>query len=262
MTLELITRLPEGAPRPTPILFVHGAWHAAWCWDEFFLPYFAQHGYAAHALSLRGHGGSANRERLRWLRAADYVADVAQVAAQLPAPPVIVGHSMGGYVTQKYLERQPAPAAVLLASVPTSGVLGATLRIAARHPLILLKVNVTLSLYPLISSPELVREAFFSADMPAERVHGYFKRMQDESYRNFLDMLFLNLPRPERVRTPLLVLGAGADRIFTPAEVEATGRAYRAPTRLFPGVAHDLMLEAGWQAVADHILAWLRERGL
>jgi pimeloyl-ACP methyl ester carboxylesterase len=98
--------------------------------------------------------------------------------------------------------------------------------------------------------------------MPAERVLGYFNRLQDDSYLNFLDMLFLNLPRPERVRTPLLVVGAGADSLFPPAEVEATGRAYRAPTYIFPGVAHDMMLEAGWQPVADHILAWLRERGL
>ncbi|MBC7517162.1 MAG: alpha/beta hydrolase [Alkalinema sp. FL-bin-369] len=44
----------------SPIFFVHGAWHAAWC-RENFLPYFANHGYAAYAVSLRGHGTSEGR---------------------------------------------------------------------------------------------------------------------------------------------------------------------------------------------------------
>ena len=65
MKLEVITREPETDARPTPVLFVHGMFHGAWCWEEHFLPYFAQRGYAAHALSLRGHVGSEGRERLR-----------------------------------------------------------------------------------------------------------------------------------------------------------------------------------------------------
>jgi len=68
------------------------------------------------------------------MRIADYVEDVAQVVGQLPEVPVIVGHSMGGLVVQKYLEKYIAPAAVLLASVPVKGVLRTTLRIALRHP--------------------------------------------------------------------------------------------------------------------------------
>ena len=45
--LEVICRAPAGAARPTPLLFVHGAYTAAWCWDENFLPWFAEQGYAA-----------------------------------------------------------------------------------------------------------------------------------------------------------------------------------------------------------------------
>jgi len=83
MQLEIITQEPPAKPHPTPILFVHGAWHGAWCWAEHFLPHFAERGYSAHALSLRGHGASAGRAQLRRTRIADYVADVAQVAGQL-----------------------------------------------------------------------------------------------------------------------------------------------------------------------------------
>jgi pimeloyl-ACP methyl ester carboxylesterase len=259
MQLELISRQPEANVRPIPLLFVHGAWHSAWCWDEHFLPYFTRHGYACHALSLRGHGASEGRSRLRWARIADYAADVAQVAVQLPTPPVLIGHSMGGLVVQKYLETRSAPAAVLLASVPPGGVLRITLQIARQHTFVFLRANLTMSLFPIIGSPALAREAFFSTEALAQT---YFARLQDESYLAFLDMLALNLPRPARVKTPLLVLGAADDTIFSVAEVQATARAYSTQAEIFPDMAHDMMLESGWQPVADRILAWLKERGL
>ena len=52
--IELISHVPAKLKHPSPVLFVHGAFVAAWCWDDHFLPYFAKRGYAAHALSLRG----------------------------------------------------------------------------------------------------------------------------------------------------------------------------------------------------------------
>ncbi len=80
--LETITRQPDNQTYGTPLLFIHGAWHGAWCWDDYFLPYFAQKGYSAHAVSLRGHGESPGREKLRWASAKNYVADVAEAASQ------------------------------------------------------------------------------------------------------------------------------------------------------------------------------------
>jgi hypothetical protein len=44
--------------------------------------------------------------------------------------------------------------------------------------------------------------------------------------------------------------------------VEATARAYRTEAVVFPDVAHDMMLDVRWKRVADHIVAWVRERGL
>jgi alpha-beta hydrolase superfamily lysophospholipase len=165
---------------------------------------------------------------------------------------------MGGLVVQKYLEMHKTPAAVLLSSVPPHGVLRTTLSIALRHPLPFLKANLTLQLYPIIGTPALTREAFFSREMPEEKVRTYFARMQNESYRAFLDMI-LSLPHPRRVKTPVLVLGGGRDTIFTRKEVEATARAYRTRAEIFPTMAHDLMLEDGWQMVADRMLDWFDE---
>lgn len=262
MHLELISRHPQSPTRPTSLLFVHGAWHGAWCWAEHFLDYFVQHGYAAHALSLRGHGGSDGRDSLRWTRLSQYVADVTRIVEGLQSPPVLIGHSMGGAVVQQYLAGQRAPAAILLASVPHTGALGATLRVARRHPLRFARVNLTLSLYPLVSTPELAREAFFSASMSEASVERYFAQIQDESYLGFLDMLIPHVWRARRVQTPMLVLGAANDAIFRVRAVTATARAYNTESVIFPAMGHDMMLEPNWEAVADRMRAWLTEQGL
>ena len=138
MKIELLSQKPDKQTHSTPILFVHGAWHGAWCWQEYFLPYFAQNGWEVYALSLRGHGESDGG--IRWASGANYVADVAGVVEQIGRPPILIGHSMGGYVVQKYLEAHDAPAGVLLASIPPQGILGFTLRIARQHPVALLKM--------------------------------------------------------------------------------------------------------------------------
>src|SRR5215467_9242357 len=163
MKLEIISKHPIESLHPTPLLFIHGMMHGAWCWDVHFLDYFAQHGFAAHAVNLRGHGNSEGRERLRWTRIADYVEDVANAVRQLPGPPILIGHSMGGFIIQKYLEEHDAPAAILLSSPPPAGLLWAALRIARRRPFGFVKANLTLSLVPVIATPQLAREAFFSA---------------------------------------------------------------------------------------------------
>jgi pimeloyl-ACP methyl ester carboxylesterase len=152
--------------------------HGAWCWEEHFLPYFAQRGHAAHALSLCGHVGSEGCERLRWTSLADYVSDLGQVANQLPSLPVLVGHSMGGMIIQKYLQSHQSPAAVLLASVSPKGSLPASLRAFRLHPLIFIKANLTLSTYPVVGTPERYRELFFSPDIPEGKLATYFTRVQ------------------------------------------------------------------------------------
>jgi alpha-beta hydrolase superfamily lysophospholipase len=177
-----------------------------------------------------------------------------------PAPPVLVGHSNGGLVVQKYLETHSAPAAVLLASVPSSGLLWPTLNSARQHPWQFLVANLTLSLYPLVSTPALARATFFSPSMPIEQVRAYHARMTDESFLAFLDGMLFNRPRPALVKTPLLVLGAANDRLIDSPRVRATARAYGTQAELFPNMNHGMMLEAGWEAVASRMLEWMNEK--
>jgi pimeloyl-ACP methyl ester carboxylesterase len=260
MKLEIISKYPVVEQHPTPLLFIHGTLHTAACWDVHFLDYFAQHGYAAHALNLRGHGNSEGREKLRWTRIADFVEDVENAVQQLPSPPILIGHSMGGFIIQKYLEDHNAPAAVLLSSPSPAGLLPTATRTARRQPWAFAKVNLTMSLKPLIATPQLVGEAFFSKDLPEHLLLEYWKHTQDDSYMAFLDMVALDLPKPERVKTPLLVLGAGRDNMIAPREIEATARAFKTKAEIIPDVAHNSMLEQRWQSVADRILTWLNER--
>jgi alpha-beta hydrolase superfamily lysophospholipase len=224
-----------------------------------FLDYFAQQGYAAHALNLRGHGNSDGREKLRWTRIADFVEDVANTVQQLPSPPILIGHSMGGFIIQKYLEDHDAPAAVLLSAAAPTGLLPTAIRTARRQPWAFAKVNLTMSLLPMIATPELVGEEFFSNDLPEELLVEYWKQTQDDSFRAFLDMVVLDLPKPENVKTPLLVLGAARDNMIGSRELEATARAYNTKADIIPDVAHNSMLELRWRSVAERILTWLNE---
>jgi pimeloyl-ACP methyl ester carboxylesterase len=260
MKLEMISKYPVENQHPTSLLFIHGTLHTASCWDVHFLDYSAQHGYAAHAVNLRGHGKSEGWEKLRWTRIADFVEDVANTVRQLPSPPILIGHSMGGFIIQKYLEAHDAPAAVLLSSPSPAGLLPTAIRTARRQPWAFAKVNLTMSLKPFIATPQLVGEAFFSNDLPDEQLLEYWKQTQDDSFMAFLDMVALDLPKPEKVKTPLLVLGAARDNMVGPREIEATARAYNTQAEVIPDVAHNSMLEKHWQSAAERILAWLNGR--
>ncbi len=269
MTLKLeVLHIPaEGSPKPNPLLLVHGAWHGAWCWQETFMPYFAGQGYHTYALSLRGHAGSPNDRPLRLTGARHYVQDVAQVAAQIaaehPAPVLLIGHSMGGYVVQKYLEQHPAAGAVLLASIPVTGVAPfLLLRVPAQQPGTLPGLLLQMRGYPVVATPQRAKHWFYSDSVPLEQVQQIHPKLGDEAFLVVLDSLLLALPRPRRILArgvPLLVLGAQQDRIFRPWEQRRTARAYGTEAVIFPNMAHNMMHEQGWESVAERIAGWFAE---
>jgi len=259
--LEVISSEPTSNPKSIPILFVHGMFQGAWVWAEKFIPHFSQHGYATYALSLRGHGKGENKGTIRWVRLRDYVEDVAQVAQSFQTAPILVGHSMGGMIVQKYLETHSSPAAVLLASAPPSGLLPSILSLTKRHPGVFLKTMFKLSPKVMVETPDLYREIFFSDILPDNRLMEYFGRLSEESFRVTLDMMGLDLPHPERIKTPILVIGAAHDRSVLPKEYQTTAKHYRTQPIMFD-MNHNMMLEEDWLMVADCILDWLSKRNL
>jgi alpha-beta hydrolase superfamily lysophospholipase len=240
----------------TGILLIHGAWHGPWCWNAF-AGRLRERGHEVRAARLRGHSGQPGRI---WHRIRDYVEDVERAATAFDRPPVPVGHSMGGLLAQKYLERNPAPAAVLMASVPPDRVLRVVARLAARHPVAFSKANALLRLRPLVSGTSLVRDLFFTAETPQAVVDDCHAQLQDESYPALLDMALRRVrARPGLIGAPVLVLGTEDDGFLTVDDVRRTALAHRTEAAIFRGLGHDMMLDQGWESVADCIDAWLRD---
>jgi len=258
--LEVLVHLPADRPRfDTPLLFIHGAYTGAWCWEEYFLPFFAEQGWPSYAVSLSGHGGSRKPGLLGTYSIDDYVADVAEVIAQLPKPPVLIGHSMGGMVVQKYLEKDNVPGAVLLCSVPPQGLLSSAVGLMMTNPSVFAELNSIITGGQ--GSAQSLKESLFHQPVDDEALMRYYDLCQPESYRAIWDMTWFNLPNIQLMhRPPMLLLGARHDRLITPDQVELTGLCYGLEAEILPDVGHGVMLEKDWQKAASRIAAWLREQ--
>lgn len=258
--LEVLSAEPHKPNQVTaPLLFIHGAYSGAWIWQEHFLPWFAKQGYSAHALSLTGHGDSPGQDRLDWLSIEDYVQDVLDVAAGFAEPPILIGHSMGGFIAQRAMSRLESPACVLMASVPPHGLWGSSLSLAIGNP------QLAWSLNRLMGGgsppPEALKSALFYQDIPSAQMDAYYQRMQAESSRAIVDMTF-TLPSRPRNTPPLLVMGAAEDALISPREVERTARFYNVEACILPEMGHGLMLEKNWQTAAKTIDAWLGQQAI
>ena len=243
----------------TPLLLIHGAWHGAWCWHDAMAD-FAARGFEVHAISWRGHGGSDRPRSFNLVGMRDYVSDIARAVEEISPRPVLVGHSLGGYALQLYLAEQQIPGAVLLCSAPATGVLRYILHYARHHPLVYLRAVATLNLLHMVGTPELAREAFFREDIAPDALERYSAQLVPESVRAALDASFLVFPEPRRNRSPVLVIAAERDVIFTLDEQRASAGAYDAELLIIPEATHDLMLDPGWSQAADAIEDFVKRK--
>ncbi|MEM8535041.1 MAG: alpha/beta fold hydrolase [Chloroflexota bacterium] len=269
MHLELIDRKPTSATNRTPLLFIHGAYHAAWCWDVHFLRYFADHGYPAYAMSLRGHGTSAGRETLRRTGLYDFVEDLTTIAQRFDTPPVLIGHSLGGTIIQRYLEHHPAPAAIIMSalvrrgSAPPMAFFYLLLRLLREHPRPLLKFFLTREGYFLMTVPEVAHGLFYSPTTPRDLVQRYVARMQTESSRVTFDMATAKPVSPELLsKTPMLFVGGAEDSLTQPHMIRTSAESIQAEVSIYPNMGHNLMLEPEWQTAADAMIDWLQRQGM
>ncbi|HVF65313.1 MAG TPA: alpha/beta hydrolase [Casimicrobiaceae bacterium] len=258
--LEVRSRLPVAPPdasRP-PLLFVHGGYCDAWCWDPYFLPWFAERGFRAHALSLRGHGKSAGGDLLWATGLDDYTMDVQRVASALDEPPVLIGHSMGAAIVERMLSSRLVRAAALLAPLPPAGLLPVATRLAGEHPDYLLQMN---SFDPMHVTREVLTALapfYFSNRIEPAMLREASRHLNLESPRALIELsLRLNWRLPGVSSTPVFVLGAQGDRICTADDVTATARHHGVAPLMLPGLAHMLMLEPGWESAASALAEWL-----
>jgi len=243
-----------------PLLFVHGGYMQAGCWDVNFLPYFQQRGYDCHAIDLSGHGASEGRAELNSFGIDDYVADVSRLAAQLPAPPVLIGHSMGAIVVQRYVEQETASAAAmaLLAPVPTTGLLGASIQLNLKQPDFLREAARAVRGEYTRNTVRVMREVYFSPDVSDEQFVAFPALVQDESMRAVTELTALPLSLPRRRRkVPALVMGGSMDALFSASLLHFTASGWNAETCVIPRAGHMLMMDPQWQTAAEKIEEWL-----
>ena len=258
MKLEIL-HMPAkkaGKPRP-PVVFVHGSYSTAHIWEPRFLPYFSENGYGCHALSLRGHGASDGM--LSWASLADYVEDVEQVVASLEEAPILIGHSMGGLVIQHMIAKHRPRAAVLLATVPPSGLSSSAMHMSMLAPDVLWQLGLLQSLGPEAVSADVMARAMLSPDNKGEG-QKLLTYLQRESPRVAAELLAPSQPSPVRGegKPPILVLGGDADVFLPLSAFRETATFFGAEMKILPGAPHGLMIDdTWWQPAADEILSWL-----
>jgi pimeloyl-ACP methyl ester carboxylesterase len=256
--LEIYSCLPSRKSKRPPLLFVHGAFAGGWMWTETFMPFLAKAGYPCHALSLRGHGGSGGKEHINSHSVADYVDDVKAAIDWLGVPPVLVDHSMGGFIVQKYLEHREVPAVALLCSVPPQGLIAAQFHLMLQKPQLFLEINRIMD--GEYTDTGTLREALFAGEVDETMLAAWLSRMQPESHRALWDMSMFNLPSTYAMhRPPMLILGAEHDVLVPAFLVQTTAHTYGQPCHIFRNMGHAITHEKEWPLVAATVRAWLDE---
>jgi len=248
-------------------------------------------GYAVYAADCRGHGQTpADESELGHFADSDgwekVVADVEVVAQEIARshpgkPRVVLGHSMGSFITADYLTRfgQGVAAAVLSGSAASTGLLGWGLRAVARAE--------CLRLGPRAHSPllqKLVFGRFNQAFEPASTEFDWLSRDADEvaryvadprcgfvlSAQSFLDMArgFARYQRREVLariphRLPIYLVAGEVDPVGgregvtkLAAELRAAGLE-RVEVRIHAHARHEMLNETNRDEVTREILAWL-----
>jgi pimeloyl-ACP methyl ester carboxylesterase len=247
---EVLTSQPGDDPAPVrpPLLFVPGYGHGAWAFAAHWLEHAAERGYAAYAMSLRGHGdsGSAAGTTLR-----AYAHDVVQVAARLPRQCVLIGHGVGGLAVAGALARYPARGGVLVAPV-----FGGFATFAAA-----LTANPAGTMPALFGAPlQLRRGQLFGRELPAEQARGHANQIsRPAAPRVPWQLGRQHTPDRPLGDAPVLVVGSPDDKVVPRRSLERVARHYGGAPLLFPGMGHDLMLDARWPEPIDAILDWIEK---
>ncbi len=256
MEIELIER---GTPTDHPsLLFVHGAFHDARCWDEHMLPWFADRGWHACALSLRGHGNSPGDVQTDDISLSDFLDDILTCIDRINGPVILIGHSMGGGLCELTYDKHPAVKGVcFVAPSPRRPAASVVLRILATHPIKLIRGQ-------FFGDDDALRDvfidSFFPPDMPTQdrlRAEGM---VSYESRPAMSELFGRKPPEPKKIPAmPFMIIGGADDWSIPVHKFKPLVQAFDAPLHIVPG-AHDLMLDPRWEQTATCLHVWLNSQ--
>ena len=243
----------------TPVIMVHGAFCGGWTFDTFRRPFEAA-GHPVQTPDLLGHGDGAV---VAGRSMVDYARQVAALCQACEAPPILIGHSMGGLVAQMAAARAPVSRLILLAPSPPWGVTGSSLEEAAS----------AVSLYALgpywlqaVAPDYGVVESYTLDRLPRGERKALYARMCAESGRAlwetlnwFMDPFMTTSAGP--VGVPTLAIAGGKDVIHPPATVRQTAARLGGSCEVFPQMSHWLPGEPGWEDVAEACLDFIASEG-
>jgi Lysophospholipase len=244
-------------PKKETIIFVHGAWHGKWCWEKHFTKVFKESGFEVVTFDLPGHDKSGKIKGINKFSLKDYVNALKAEVDKLSTTPIIIGHSMGGLILQKYLEKGSCKKAILLASASPYGVIKTTLKFSKKwffYPSLF-----GLNLYGLVNSESKSRDAFFSENLPPEALTEYTTQLCSESFMAFLDMLVPQVKITEKSNIPILVVGAENDTIFSITDQKKIATKFKGELIIVKDIAHNMMLDVNHEKVSSLIIGWLNK---
>jgi pimeloyl-ACP methyl ester carboxylesterase len=249
----------------SPVVMIHGAFCGGWVFDHWRAAFEAR-GYAVQAPTLRYHDcGEDPPPEFGTTSVRDYADDVERLIADLPSPPILVGHSMGGLIAQMLAARREIRALVLLAPSAPWGVLPSTpFEFVSAQALYLAG-----DFWNKILRPTHWIAAANALDLlpPAERDAVFAQFVPESGLATFevmhwpLDFKRATQIDPRDVTCPVLCLVGAKDRVNPPATVRRVATRYggRAHYEELAGHSHWLIGEPDWEKVAARALAWLGE---
>lgn len=240
-----------------PILFLHGAFSGPDTWTRFVAPWFAARGHRVSAPELTSPGAS-DFARLR-----DYVDRARAAAADLGGRPVVVGHSLGGFVAQ-HLAAEGAVLGTVLVCSPGPFGLGPTLwNLCKRAPHVVAALVATQAAAGDMLALDLIRRALFTEETPDAWIANVAPVPTPESPAALFDALTWDLPVwPLGRLRPTLAIAGDQDSFVPISDLWQIRFAYGAETEVLQGVGHGLPIDPHWKSLAWRINAWLDERAI
>ncbi len=249
------------------IVMIHGMWGGAWYWENY-AEYFEKKGYHCIRPTLRFHDMEPNKvpnPQLGTTSLLDYAEDLEKEIRKLDTTPILMGHSMGGLLTQILGSRGLAKVLVLLTPASPHGIMALT-------PSVIRSFWSALTKWGFWRKPhrQTFNEAVYSMLhlLPGEEQKETFDKFVYESGLAAYEIGFwlfdskrASKVDESKVTCPVLVVAGTEDRITPASVVRKVAQKYKAVStyKEFANHAHWVIMEPGWEEIAEYILDWLDE---